>query len=123
MRNQHLNTRTYEIPVDLVQYQTSIQYGVPTQTLATIVSNIMCSIKDIVSKNDTNPQRSYTATKSIVFQNPPFEIDPETMKIRMQSKIWTIQNVNNDFITRGDVQLTIIYEADDDTSTTGDQNG
>lgn len=124
MRNQHLNTRMYEIPVDLIQYQTSIQYGIPTQTETVIVSNIMCSIKDVVSKNETNPSRNYIATKSLVFQNPPFELDPLTMKIRLQDKIWTIQNVNNDFITRGDVQVTITYEADDDaTTTTGEDNG
>lgn len=120
MRNQHINTRMYEIPVDLIQYQTSIQYGIPTQTETVIVSNIMCSIKDVVSKNETNPQRNYIATKSLVFQNPPFELDPLTMKIRLQDKIWTIQNVNNDFITRGDVQVTITYEADDTTETTGE---
>lgn len=121
MRNQHINTRMYEIPVDLIQYQTSIQYGIPTQTETVIVSNIMCSIKDVVSKNETNPSRNYIATKSLVFQNPPFELDPLTMKIRLQDKIWTIQNVNNDFITRGDVQVTITYEADDDTTiTTGE---
>lgn len=117
MRNQHINTRMYEIPVDLIQYQTSIQYGIPTQTETVIVSNIMCSIKDVVSKNETNPSRNYIATKSLVFQNPPFELDPLTMKIRLQDKIWTIQNVNNDFITRGDVQVTITYEADDDATT------
>lgn len=121
MRNQHINTRMYEIPVDLIQYQTTIQYGIPTQTETVIVSNIMCSIKDVVSKNETNPSRNYIATKSLVFQNPPFELDPLTMKIRLQDKIWTIQNVNNDFITRGDVQVTITYEADDDTTiTTGE---
>lgn len=87
MRNQHLNTRMYEIPVDLIQYQTSIQYGIPTQTETVIVSNIMCSIKDVVSKNETNPSRNYIATKSLVFQNPPFELDPLTMKIRLQDKI------------------------------------
>lgn len=123
MRNQHINTRMYEIPVDLIQYQTSIQYGIPTQTETVIVSNIMCSIKDVVSKNETNPSRNYIATKSLVFQNPPFELDPLTMKIRLQDKIWTIQNVNNDFITRGDVQVTITYEADDDATTGENANG
>lgn len=123
MRNQHINTRMYEIPVDLIQYQTTIQYGIPTQTETVIVSNIMCSIKDVVSKNETNPSRNYIATKSLVFQNPPFELDPLTMKIRLQDKIWTIQNVNNDFITRGDVQVTITYEADDDATTTTESTG
>lgn len=123
MRNQHINTRMYEIPVDLIQYQTTIQYGIPTQTETVIVSNIMCSIKDVVSKNETNPSRNYIATKSLVFQNPPFELDPLTMKIRLQDKIWTIQNVNNDFITRGDVQVTITYEADDDATTGENANG
>lgn len=113
MRNQHLNTRTYEIPFDIIIFEETIELGVPVQKLKVVVENVMGSIMDKVKTNEVNPNRSFIDTKSLVFQNPPFEIDTQKMKIRLYKKIWNIQNVSNDFLTRGDVNLTIIYESDD----------
>lgn len=114
MRKTHINIRNYDQPITLFTYENSYINGVQIQTLKIIAENIKGSAMNKSNYRTSQNERAEDNSVSLIIQNPPFRIDINTNKVLLNNQIFIIKEVNYNWITKGDIQLHLIYEKENE---------
>lgn len=114
MRKTHINIRNYDQPLTLFTYENIYIDGVQTQDLRVIAKNIKGNAMNKNTFNISQNSRAEDSAVSLLIQNPPFRIDINTNKVLLNNQIFIIKDINYNWITKGDIQLNLKYEKEND---------
>ncbi len=110
-RRTHKQVRNYVQPIFLVTTKEKMVNGIMTTTTTDkllIYANVI--EKQVNVSSDFDRPDNYDT--SIVIPNPPKRIDARTQKILINDKQYMIKSVNYNFLSKGDIQISCIFEQD-----------